>query len=174
VASSRRVSAARRWMRTCEGAYYQLCDDHVNAVRTPEYGVRKFRMPAVHTTMRRTAAGPCRKGNMYIDSDRTAPLNPTALTLAFGVAGVVVAIPFSAIMGGFGGMMGGGGTGWMHGPGGAGSAYGGSMMAGGFAFVFSALVCGFLGGALAGAVSGSVYNFVLRRNRVNDRSGLQS
>jgi len=89
-------------------------------------------------------------------------LNPWALTLAFGVAGLLVAIVFGALMGGAWGMMG-GNAGWMHGSAGAGPAYGGSMMGGAPGFVFSALICGFLGGALAGGVSAAVYNNVVGR-----------
>ena len=88
-------------------------------------------------------------------------LNPLALALAFGVAGLVVAIVFSAVMGGMWGMMG-SNTGWMHSVG-TGPAYGGAMMGGG-GFIFSALVCGLLGGALAGAVSAVVYNIIAGRS----------
>jgi len=97
-------------------------------------------------------------------------LSPVALALAFGAAGVVVAILFSAVMGATWGMMGGGagggwmGGGWMHGSVGGGPGYGGSMMGGGFGFLVYALVWGFLGGALAGGVSASVYNYVVARN----------
>jgi hypothetical protein len=87
----------------------------------------------------------------------------SALTLAFGVAGLVVAIVFAAVMGGMWGMMGGNG-GWMHGSVGTGPAYGGSMMGGGAAFIFSAMVFGFLGGALAGSVSAAVYNNIVGRS----------
>ena len=89
-------------------------------------------------------------------------LNPLALALAFGVAGFVVAIVFAAVMGGTWGMMG-SNTGWMHGSAGVGSPYGGSMM-GGPGFIFAALGCGFLGGAVAGAVSAAVYNNVVGRS----------
>ncbi len=86
-------------------------------------------------------------------------LNPAALALAFGVAGVVVAILFGAFIRATWGMMGGGGSGgWMHGSAGGGPGYGGSMMGGGLGFSVYALVCGFLGGAIAGAVSAWVYN----------------
>lgn len=90
-------------------------------------------------------------------------LNPTALALAFGIAGLVVAIVFAAVMGGMWGMMG-SNAGWMHGSVGTGPAFGGSMMGGGPGFIFSALICGFLGGALAGGVSAAVYNNVVRRS----------
>lgn len=90
-------------------------------------------------------------------------LNPTALALAFGIAGLVVAIVFATVMGGMWGMMG-SNAGWMHGSVGIGPAYGGSMMGGGTGFIFSALVCGFLGGALAGGVSAAVYNNVVGRS----------
>ncbi len=90
-------------------------------------------------------------------------LNPMALALAFGVAGFAVAIVFGAVMGGMWGM-GASGAGWMHGSVGGGPAYGGTMMGGGAGFLFLALVCGLLGGALAGGVSASVYNYVVRQN----------
>jgi len=90
-------------------------------------------------------------------------LNPAALALAFGVAGAVVVILFGGLMSATWGMMGGGtGGGWMHGS--AGVGYGGSMMGGGLGFLGYALVCGFLGGALAGGVSAFVYNSVTARN----------
>jgi hypothetical protein len=99
-----------------------------------------------------------------INSDRLSQLNPTALALAFGVAGAVIVILLAAVMGGMSGMMHGGGAGWMHGSVGSGPGYGGPMMAGGLGFFASALVCGFLGGALAGGVSAAVYNNVVGRN----------
>ncbi|HEV2740846.1 MAG TPA: hypothetical protein VGU66_19980 [Candidatus Elarobacter sp.] len=96
-----------------------------------------------------------------INSERLPQLNPTALALAFGVAGLVIVILFAAVMGGMSGMTHGGGAGWMHGSAGIGPGYGGAMMAGGLGFFVSALVCGFLGGALAGGVSAAVYNNVV-------------
>ena len=95
----------------------------------------------------------------------TMRLNPAALALAFGVAGAVVVILFGGVMSATWGMMGGGaGSAWMHGSVGASSGYGGSMMGGGLGFLGYALVCGFLGGAIAGGVSASVYNYVGARN----------
>ena len=94
--------------------------------------------------------------------DFTTRLNPLALALAFGVAGLVVAIVFSAVMGGMWGTMG-SNAGWMHGSEGTGPAYGGSMLGGGPGFV-SAILCGFLGGALAGGVSAAVYNNIVGRS----------
>ena len=92
-------------------------------------------------------------------------LNPAALALAFGVAGAVVVILFGGVMSAASGMMGGGPTGgWMHGSSGGGFGYAGSMMGGGLGFFGYALVCGFLGGALAGSVSATVYNYVSARN----------
>ena len=85
-----------------------------------------------------------------------------ALALAFGVAGLVLAVAFSAFMGGMWGTMG-GGAGWMHGSFGGGPTYGGSMMGGGAGFLFSAF-CGFFAGALAGWLSATVYNYAVRRN----------
>ena len=97
----------------------------------------------------------------------TTALNPTALAIAFGVAGLVVAIVFASVTGGMWGMMGGNGGwmngGWMHGPGGVGT-YGGPMMGGGLGIVSWMLLCGFLGGALAGGVSAVVYNTIAGRN----------
>jgi hypothetical protein len=90
-------------------------------------------------------------------------LNPSALALAFGVAGFVVAFVFAAAMGGVHGMMG-SNAGWMHGSVSTGPAYGGSMMGGGSGFIVAALVCGFLGGALAGGVSATVYNKIVARS----------
>ncbi len=90
-------------------------------------------------------------------------LNPGALALAFGVTGVLLSVLFGAIMGATWGMMG-GGSGWMHGSVAGGPGYGGSMMGGGLGFFAYALVCGFLGGALAGGVSASIYNYVIGRN----------
>ena len=90
-------------------------------------------------------------------------LNPWALALAFGVAGLVVAIVFAAAMGGTWGMMS-SSAGWMHGSAGTGPVYGGSMLGGGPGFVFLALACGFLGGALAGGVSAAVYNNIVGRS----------
>ena len=94
----------------------------------------------------------------------TMRLNPVALAVAFGVAGTVVIMLFGSVMGATWGMMGGAGGGWMHGSAGGGSGYGGSMMGGGFGFMGFAIVCGFLGGALAGAVSAWVYNSVVVRS----------
>ena len=90
-------------------------------------------------------------------------LNPAALALAFGVAGFALAIVFTSVMGGMWGMMG-STAGWMHGSAGTGPAYGWSMMGGGPGFILSALVCGFLGGALAGGVSAAVYNNFVERS----------
>ena len=95
--------------------------------------------------------------------DFVTRLNPSALALAFGVAGLVVALVFAAAMGGVWGMMG-SNAGWMHGSAGNGPAYGGSMMGGGPVFIFSVLVCGFVGGALAGGVSAVVYNNLVGRS----------
>jgi hypothetical protein len=81
-------------------------------------------------------------------------LNPTALAIAF--AGALVILRFSLVMGGFGTMMGGS---WMHN---RASGYGGPMRGGGVVVGY-ALVCGFLGGALAGSVSALVYNAVAGR-----------
>ena len=92
-------------------------------------------------------------------------LNPAALAIAFGVAGVLVSVLFGGVMGATWGMMGGGTAGgWMHGSVGGGPGYGSSMMGGGLGFMGYALVFGFLGGALAGGVSASVYNYVAGRN----------
>ena len=95
--------------------------------------------------------------------DFVTRLNPLALALAFGVAGLVVAVVFAALMGGTWGVMG-SNAGWMHGSVGSGPAYGWSMMGGGPGLIFAALVCGFLGGALAGGVSAAVYNNVVGRS----------
>ena len=94
----------------------------------------------------------------------TMRLNPGALALAFGVAGALVIILFGGVMSATSGMMGGAGGGWMHGSSGGGPGYGGSMMGGGLGFLGYALVCGFLGGALAGGVSAFVYNSITGRN----------
>lgn len=99
-------------------------------------------------------------------------LNPLALVIAFGVAGVVEVILFGVVMGAMWGMMGGGGMhgsaggaayggGWMMGGAGYG---GGSMMGGGIGFVVYALFWGLFAGAIAGAVSAWVYNNVIARN----------
>jgi|SRR5665213_3811008 len=92
-------------------------------------------------------------------------LNPIALAIAFGVAGVVEVILFGMVMGAMWGVMGGGsamGGGWMHG---GGPVYGqGSMMSGGLGFFLYAVICGFIGGAVAGWVSAWVYNNVVARN----------
>jgi hypothetical protein len=93
-------------------------------------------------------------------------LNPVALAIAFGVAGVVVVILFGAVMGAMWGMIGSGsmmGTGGMHGTVGGGPGYG-SMMGSGPGFFVYAVICGFLGGAIAGLVSAWVYNSALARN----------
>ena len=91
----------------------------------------------------------------------TMRLNPAALALGFGVAGALVIILFGGVMSATWGMMGGG---WMHGSAGGGPGYGGSMMGGGLGFFGYALVCGLLGGALAGGVSASVYNYITGRS----------
>jgi hypothetical protein len=88
-------------------------------------------------------------------------LNAGALALAFGVAGALEATLFIAVTGAMWGTMD-GGVGSMHRSLGLGSGYG-SMMAGGFGSFFSAVVCGFLGGALAGGVSAWVYNAAVSR-----------
>ena len=111
-----------------------------------------------------------------IPSRSTMRLNPVALVIAFGVAGVIEVILFGVVMGAMWGMTGGGGMhgsagggpsnggGWMMG-GGGGTAYGGgSMMGGGFGFAVFALFWGALGGAIAGGVSAWVYNNVIPRN----------
>jgi hypothetical protein len=97
-------------------------------------------------------------------------LNPIALAIAFGVAGVVGVILFGMVMGAMWGVMGGGsamGGGWMHGGWmhDGGSVYGqGSMMSDGLGFFLYAVICGFVGGAVAGWVSAWVYNNVVARN----------
>ena len=91
----------------------------------------------------------------------TMRLNPAALALAFGVAGAVVLVLIGSLMEATWGMMGGAG-GWMHGSAVGGHGYGGSMMGGGLGFFGYGVVCGFLGGAVAGGVSASVYNSIMR------------
>jgi len=95
-------------------------------------------------------------------------LNPGALAIAFGVAGVVEVILFGVVMGAMWGMMGSSsmmGGGGMHGSVGGGPSYGGgSMMGAGLGFFVYALFWGFLGGAIAGGVSAWVYNNLIARN----------
>jgi len=94
-------------------------------------------------------------------SHSTMRLNPVALAIAFGVAGVVEVILFGVVMGAMWGMMGGGAMhgsvgsgpgncrGWMTG-GGIGPGYGGrGMMCGGVCFFGHALFLGFHGGDVA-------------------------
>lgn len=98
-------------------------------------------------------------------------LNPLALVIAFGVAGVVEVILFGVVMGAMWGMMGSSsmmGGGGMHGSVGGGPGYcGGWMMGGGLGFFVYALFSGFLGGAIAGGVSAWVYNNWSRRADLN-------
>jgi hypothetical protein len=85
-------------------------------------------------------------------------LNPIALAVGFGVAGVVEIVLFGAVMGAMSGMMGGNGGGWMHG------SAGGGMMAGSGGFFAYALIWGFVGSSDAGGIAALVYNAVIERN----------
>ncbi|MEO7004791.1 MAG: hypothetical protein ABI064_05065 [Acidobacteriaceae bacterium] len=95
-------------------------------------------------------------------------LNPLALAVGFGVAGVVLILVFGIVMGSLWGVMGGGGMmgggGWMHGSSSGSPGYGGgSPMGGGVGFLVSALLSGFLGGFIAGGTTAWVYNAVIAR-----------
>lgn len=91
-------------------------------------------------------------------------LNPLALALGFGVAGVVEIFLFGTVMGAMSGMMGGNSGGWMHGSGGGGMMGAGWMMGGGVGFFAYALIWGFVGSAVAGGIAALVYNAVIERN----------
>lgn len=102
-----------------------------------------------------------------------ARLNPLALALGFGVAGLVGIALFGAAMSSMWGMSGTGG--WMHSAVGGGVVSGGwtmgspgnngaSMMGGGWGFFAYALFWGFFGAAIAGGVTASVYNTFIRRS----------
>ena len=99
------------------------------------------------------------------DTTTVRRLNPLALAVGFGVAGLLSMILFGTVMGAMWGMMGGAGQGsgygatpWMRG------GYGGSMMSGGPGSFFFALIWGFFGSAIAGAVIAWGYNAVAARN----------
>ncbi|GAC1430515.1 MAG: hypothetical protein NVSMB5_24780 [Candidatus Velthaea sp.] len=93
-------------------------------------------------------------------------LQPLALAVAFGIAGIVEILFFGTVMGSMWGMMGGtSGSTWMMG----GHGYGGVSMGGGLGYFVSALIWGFFGGAIAGSVAAWVYNAVNLRSAAAQR-----
>ena len=97
----------------------------------------------------------------------TPRLNPLALALGFGVAGVVEMLLVGTVMGSMWGMMGGtagvhatsggfGSNGWMMG--------GAGMMGNSFGLLTYGLFSGFVGGAIMGGVAAWIYNAVIARD----------
>lgn len=82
-------------------------------------------------------------------SATTLRLNPLALALGFGIAGVVEMLLVGTVMGSMWGMMGG---------------YGGSTMRNGFGLLTYGLFSGFVGGAVMGGIAAWIYNAVIARD----------